>query len=329
MMTSIVDVVLCAALLALSVRLEAQHPAVKVPRIGFLTTGSGSDSPYAFGRPFRQALRDLGYVEGKNINFEHRYAEGRAERLPELAEELIRLKVDIIVVGGNSGIRAAKKATSTIPIVMTNVGAPVSLGIVASLARPGGNITGLSQMSPDLTGKRLELLKEILPKVTRVGFIRNPDNPGMTLRFKEAQVAAPALGIALQSLDVRSPNELTAAFAAATKEHADALMVPAPIAARYEKQIADFAERKRLPWTCDTMESVEQVGCLMAYGPSYSDLHRRAATYVDKILKGAQPADLPVEQPITFELTINLKTAKALGVTTPPSVLLQADHVIQ
>ena len=211
---------------------------------------------------------------------------------------------------------------------MTSVGDPVGLGLVASLARPGGNITGLSQMSRDLTGKRLELLKEILPKVTRVAFIRDPDNPGMTLRFKEAQVAAPALGIKLQSLDVRSSNELTAAFATATKEDAEALMVSAS-AGRYEKQIADFAKKKRLPWTCDTMESVELAGCLMAYGPSYPDLHRRAAIYVDKILKGVKPAELPVEQPTKFELIINLKAAKQIGLTIPPNVLARADRVIR
>jgi putative ABC transport system substrate-binding protein len=267
-------------------------------------------------------------MEGKNIVIEYRWAEGRTERLPDLAVDLVRLEVDVIAVGGNSGIRAAKKATTTIPIVMTSVGDPVSLGLVSSLARPGGNITGLSQMSPDLTGKRVELLKEILPKVTRVAFVRNPDNPGMALRFKEAQVAAAALRIKLQSLDVRSSNELTAAFAAASKEHAEAIMVPASVS-RYEKQIADFAAKKRLPWTCDTVESAEQHGCLMAYGPSYPDLYRRAATYVDKILKGAKPADLPVEQPMKFEFIINLKTAKQLGLTIPPNVLARADRVIR
>jgi putative ABC transport system substrate-binding protein len=301
----------------------AQQPA-KVPRIGYLAGADSGPSP-----EFMRGLRDLGYVEGKNIAFVFRTTEGKNDRYSDLAAELVRLNVDIIVVGGNTGIHAAKKATSTIPIVMTNVGDPVGLGLVANLARPGGNITGLSQMSPDLTGKRLELLKQILPKVTRVAFIRDPDNPGMTLRFKEAQVAAPALGITLQSLDVRSPNELTAAFAAATKEHPDALMVPAPMAARYKKQIADFAKKKRLPWTCDRMESVEHAGCLMAYGPSYPDLHRRAAVYVDKILKGTKPADLPVEQPTKFELVINLKTAKQIGVTIPPNVLARADRVIK
>ena len=184
-------------------------------------------------------------------------------------------------------------------------------------------------MSPDLTSKRLELLKEILPKVTRVGFIRDPDNPGMKLRFNEAQVAAPSLGITLLSLNVHSQKELPTALAVATKEHLDALMVPAPMATRYEKQIADFAAKNRLPWICDTMESVERAACLMAYGPSYPDLHRRAATYVDKILKGAKPADLPVEQPTKFDLVINLKTAKQIGLTIPPNVLARADKVIR
>jgi putative ABC transport system substrate-binding protein len=211
---------------------------------------------------------------------------------------------------------------------MTSVGDPVALGIISSLDRPGGNITGLTQMSPDLTGKRLELLKELLPKVKRVGFIWNSDNPGMRLRFNTAAAAAAGLGITMQSLDVRSPDDLTTAFAAATKERADALVLPAS-ASRYEKQTAGFAAKNRLPLTCDTVELVERSGCLMSYGPSYPDLRRRAATYVDKILKGASPADLPVEQPTKFEMAINLKTAKQIGLTIPPNVLARADRVIR
>jgi putative tryptophan/tyrosine transport system substrate-binding protein len=304
---------------------EAQQPA-KLHRIAVLSGGFPRSSPDI--EALRQGLRDLGYVEGKNLVIEYRYAEANRDRYPDLLADLVRLKVDIIIGDGTGPAVAAKKATSTIPIVMLSVGDPVGLGLVASLARPGGNITGVSQMSPDLTGKRLELLKEILPKITRVAFIRNPDNPGMTLRFKEAQVAAPALGIKLQSLDVRSPNELTAALATATKEHAEALMLPAS-AGRYVKQIADFAKKERLPWTCDAMEFVELAGCLMAYGPSYPDLHRRAAIYVDKILKGVKPAELPVEQPTKFELIINLKAAKQMGLTIPPNVLARADRVIK
>jgi putative ABC transport system substrate-binding protein len=302
----------------------AAQPSTKVPRIGYLAGAGSGPSP-----AFTQGLRDLGYVESKNIAFVFRTTAGKNERYSDLAAELVRLKVDIIVVGGNSGIRAAKKATSTIPIVMTSVGDPIGLGLVASLAHPGGNITGLTQMSPDLTGKRLELLKEVLPKMKRVAFIWDPTNPGMTLRFEAAQAAATALGITLQSLDVRSPSDLTNAFAAAIKEYADALLVPAPMATRYEKQIADFAAKHRLPWACDYQEPVVQAGCLMAYGPSYPDLHRRAALYVDKILKGTKPAELPVEQPTKFELVINLKTAKQIGLTIPPNVLARADKVIR
>ncbi len=301
---------------------EAQQPK-KVPRIGYLATDA------SFTEAFLEALRNLGYFEGKNIVFEFRTTDRKAERYPDVLAELVRLKVDVIVVGGNSGIRAAKQATSTIPIVMTSVGDPIALGFVSSLAHPGGNITGLTQMSPDLTGKRLELLKELSPKVRRVAFIWNPTNPGMTLRFKEAQAAAQTLGITLHSVEVRNDNQLANAFATVNKEHADALVVPSPIANRYEKQIADFMGKKRLPWTCDAIESVEKAGCLMSYGPSYPDLHKRAALYVDKILKGATPADLPVEQPTKFELVINQKTAKQIGLTIPPSVLARADRVIK
>jgi len=312
-------------LLAASTFADAQQ-AGKIPRIGYLSALSAASSP---SPAFMQGLRDLGYVEGKNIEVVFRTPEGKSERYSDLAAELVRLKVDIIVVGGNTAIRAAKKTTSTIPIVMTHVGDPVGLGLVASLARPGGNITGLSQMSPDLSGKRVELLKDILPKVKRVAFIWDPDNPGQTLRFREAQAAAAVVGVALRSLEVRSSNELATAFAAASKEQAEALVVPAPMAGRYEKQIAEFAATKRLPWTCDTMESVVRAGCLMAYGPSYPDLERRAATYVDKILKGIKPADLPVEQPMKFELVISLRTAKQLGLTIPPNVLARADKVLK
>ncbi len=301
---------------------EAQQ-AIKTPRIGYLAGGGSGPSP-----EFMQGLRDLGYVEGKNIGFVFRTTEGKNERYSDLAAELVRLNVNMIVVAGNTSIRAAKKATATIPIVMMSVGDPIALEIVASLARPGGNITGLTQMAPDLTGKRLELLKETLPKIKRVAFLWRADNPGMRLRFKEAQLAATALGITLQSLDVRSPGDLTTPLAAAINEHADALMVPAPMA-RYENQITDSAAKNGIPWVCDATASVEQAGCLMSYGPSYPDLHRRAAIYVDKILKGAKPADLPVEQPTKFELVINLKTATQIGLTIPPNVLSRADRVIR
>ena len=313
--------VIAYMLIMAAVVAEAQQ-LTKIPRIGYLASNT------SYTEAFLRGLRDLGYIERKNIAFEFRSTEGSSERYPDLIADLVRLKVDIIVVAGNSGIRAAKRATTTIPVVMTSVGDPVALGIVSSLDRPGGNITGLSQMSPDLTGKRLELLKELLPNVKRVAFIWNSDNPGMRLRFKSAQAASAGLGITLQSLDVRSLNDLTTAFAAATRDHADALVLPSG-ASRYEKQTADFAAKNRLPWSCDTLESVERSGCLMSYGPSYPDLHRRAALYVDKILKGAKPADLPVEQPTKFELVVNLKTAKQIGLTIFPNVLARADRVIR
>jgi ABC-type uncharacterized transport system substrate-binding protein len=313
---------LCILFAAFGYSASGQQPK-KIAAIGYLAGGGSGPSS-----AFVQGLRDLGYVEGKNVSFVFRTTEGKNERYADLAAELVRLNVDIIVVGGNTGIRAAKKATRTIPIVMLTVGDPVSLGLVASLGRPGGNITGLTQMAPDLTGKRLELLKEISPRVKRVAFIRDPDNPGQTLRFKEAQVAATALGITLQSLDVRSSSDVATVLAAAIKEHVDALIVPAPMT-RFEEQIMELSKKNRLPWICDTRDSVEHAGCLMAYGPSYPDLHRRAAIYVDKILKGVKPADLPVEQPTKFELVINLKAAKQIELTVPPNVLARADKVIR
>ena len=308
-------------LLGASTFADAQH-AGKTPRIGYLGAAS-SPSP-----AFMQGLSDLGYAKARTLTlcFARMKVSQNAMPISPLSWSVSTLMS--LWWGGNTAIRAAKKTTSTIPIVMLSVGDPVGLGLVASLARPGGNITGLSQMSPDLTGKRVELLKEILPKVKRVAFIWDPDNPGMTLRFKEAQAAAAAAGIVLQSLEVRRSNELTTAFAAAAKEHTEALVVPAPMA-RYERKIADFATTNRLPWTCDTTESVVRAGCLMAYGPSYPDLHRRAAAYVDKILKGIKPADLPVEQPMKFEFVVNLKTAKQIGLTIPPNVLARADKVIK
>jgi len=239
------------------------------------------------------------------------------------------MKVDVIVTTGTPAIQAAKQATTTIPIVMANVSDPVAAGFVASLARPGGNITGLSNLAPDLAGKRLELLKETLPKLTRVAYIWDPSNPSLTRISREAQVAARELGITLQSLEVRNAEELGSAFEAAIRERAGALWVSAPMVSPYRKGITDFAGKTHLPLIYETRQYVEDAGGLMAYGPDFGDLHRRAATYVDKILKGAKPADLPVEQPTKFELVINLKTAKALGLTIPQSVLYRADKVIK
>jgi putative ABC transport system substrate-binding protein len=321
---------LLAIFLLLTVSLIEAQQTRKVARIGVLFGGAASSIISSANlEAFRQGLRDLGYVEGKNLVIECRYAEGKLDRLPELVTELIRLKVDVIVTSSTPVNMAAKHTTKMVPIVVATSADPVETGLVASLARPGGNITGLSNLAADLTGKRLELLKEILPKIERVGFIWNPDNPGLTLRFKEIQAAARALNITLQSLEARNGSELQSAFDAATREHADALIVTAPMAAAYEKPLADFTAKRRLPVMYDTRESVEKAGGLIAYGPSFPDLFRRAATYVDKILKGAKPADLPVEQPMKFELVVNLKTAKQIGLTIPPNVLARADRVIR
>ena len=306
---------------------EAQLPK-KIPRIGFLVPGSAS-SYSARIEAFRKGLSELGYDKGRNIAIEYRYAEGKFDRLPALAAELVRLKVDAIVTASTPAIQAAMQATRTIPIVMANVGDPVAAGLVASLARPGGNITGLSNVSLDLAGKRLELLKETLPKITRVAFVWPSNNPSFTQYFRETHVAAQYLEVTLQSLEVRNPKELETAFEAAIRERAGALMVAGPIFSTYRKQIVDFAGKKPLPLIYETRESVEEAGGLMSYGPDFLDLYRRAATYVDKILKGAKPADLPVEQPMKFEFIINLKAAKQIGLTIPPNVLARADKVIK
>jgi putative ABC transport system substrate-binding protein len=268
----------------------------------------------------------LGYVEGKNIVIEYRDGEARLERLPGLAADLVRLKVDIIVTGGRPSTHAAKQATSTIPIVMAAAGNPVENRFVASLARPGGNITGLTTVRGDLTGKRLELLKETVSKISRVAVLWGP--PAAS-NFKDAAAAAQLLGLKLQSLEVRGPDDLDGAFRAAVEKHADALLaLRNPIIFNQRTQIAGLAIKNRLPAMYDDREFVE-TGGLMSYAPNQQDLYRRAATYVDKILKGAKPADLPVQQPTKFELVINLKTAKQIGLTIPPNVLARADRVIR
>ena len=306
---------------------EAQQLA-KMPRIGFLNALFPTTNPARI-EAFRQGLRDIGYVEGKNIVIEYRYAERKFDRLPALAAALVRLKVDVIVTSASQETRAAKEATSTIPIVMINVGDPVGTGFVASLARPGSNITGLSTLSPELSGKRLELLKEIIPKLTRVAVLGNSTSPGNADTLKELELAAQELKVKLQYLDVLSVNDIETSFRAAGKERADAVLVLSDaLFTSQRRQIIDLAVKSRLPASYARPEFV-QSGGLMTYGPNINDLDRRAATYVDKILKGAKPADLPVEQPTKFEFIINLKAAKQIGLTIPPNVLARADKVIK
>ena len=310
-------------LLAVVQSVGAQQPK-KIPRIGLLRPGSPPD-PYVDA--FRQGLRDLGYVEGKNIAIEYRWAEGKSAELPVLAAGLVHLKVDVIVTQGEVATRAVKDATSTIPIVMATVADPVRAGIVASLASPSGNVTGLSVMAPDLTGKQLELLKEAVPKVSRVAILFNPTILGQVVGVKEAQVAAPPLGLRVQPVEVRAPDELGHAFDAMTKERAEALLlIGDPFTVTHQRRILDLAAKRRLPSTCNWLESAD---CLISYGADRLDMFRRAATFVDKILKGRKPADLPVEQPTKFELVINLKTAKQIDVTIQQSVLYRADRVIK
>jgi len=315
-------------LLAGTVVTEAQQPK-KVPRIGFLS-GFSSSSDRKRIEAFHQGLRELGYMEGQNVFVDYRYAGGKADEYQKLAAELVSLKVDLIVVGGGSGLaRAAKETTKTIPIVMTGGSDPVGAGLVASLARPGGNITGLTAIAAELAGKRLELLKETLPRLTRVGVLWNPTDQGSAQGLKEIEIAAPILGLEIQSLQVRSPSNFESAFKAAIAGQARALQVlGSGLIISYRNRIVEFATKNRLPTMFGDAAHVE-AGGLMSYGPNAFDLYRRAAAYVDKILKGTKPADLPVEQPIKFEFIINLKAAKQIGLTIPPNVLARADKVIK
>ena len=301
----------------------------KVPRIGFLVPDSQSASSIRT-EAFLQGLRELGYMEGQNIVIEYRFAEGKIDRFPDLAAELARLKVDIIVAAGGNGVtRAAQQATNTIPIVMTNVLDPVGSGFIASLARPGGNITGLTAISSDLAGKRLELVKETFPKASRIAVLLDPGDASKLVELKEVQAAAHVLGIKLHSIEVRSPTDFESAFKAGMREHTGALLVlQSAVTNTHRKPIAELATKNRLP-TMWGESGLLDTGGLMSYGPNYADLFRRAATYVDKILKGAKAADLPVEQPTKFELVINLKTAKQIGATIPQWVLVKADRVIR
>ena len=307
----------------------AQQQAGKVPRIGYLGVTSPSDRPPLLDT-FRQGLRELGWIEGQNIVIDYRFAEGRLDRLPDLAAELVRLKVDVIVSLGTQGVTAAKSATKTIPIVMIGVRDPVGTGLIASLARPGGNITGVSGSAGlEIVTKQLELLKETVPKIRRVAILSNPANAYHQLAIKELNVAARSLGVQLQLLEARDPNEFDGAFAAMAKERVGALLVLSDVIFNdHRARLADLAAMNRLPTAYGIRESVE-AGGLMSYGPSFLDFYRRSTAYVDKILKGDKPADLPVEQPTKFELAINLKAAKALGLSIPESLLRRADEVMR
>jgi len=325
---SVVNVILITLLFPLCFSAEAQQ-STKVARIGYLSGASSSAIAFRI-EAFRQGLRELGYVEGKNIVIEYRYAERQPDRLPALAAELVRLKVDVIVSSGSGNTRAAREATSTIPIIMTQDNDPVGNGFVASLARPGGNITGLATLRLELSGKQLELLKEIIPKLSHVAFFGTSTDPANGQSLKETELAAGKLGVKVQYLDVLSPKDIETAFRAAGAGRAEAvlMLVAGPAVNSGRAEFARVAIKSRLPAIYYQREYVE-AGGLMSYGVSVTDLDRRAATYVDKILKGAKPADLPVEQPTKFELVINLKAAKQIGLTIPPNILARADKVIR
>ena len=318
---------LTTVLLIIAGSADAQQPK-KIVRIGYLSVLS-SASDAARLEAFRQGLRELGYVEGQNLAVEPRYAEGKLDRLPDLAGELVRLNVDVIVAGGSTAIRATKNATKLLPIVMAHGSDPVALGYVASLARPGGNITGLTHLAPELGGKRLELLKDTIARLSRVAVLTDPGTGGHAPQMKELEVAAPALGLQLQPVEVRSPTELESAFAAMIGGRAGAFIgLQQPTLDRLRQRIVDLAAKNRLPGMYPNDEYVESGG-LMSYAADIVAMFRRTATYVDKIQKGTKPTDLPVEQPTKFELIINLKAAKQIGLTIPPNVLARADKVIR
>lgn len=314
-------------LFAMVLNAGAQQPA-KTPRIAYLAATARSTNP-ARVEAFRQGLRELGYVEGKNIIIEWRFADGKADRLPALAAELVRLKVDVIVSGGSTATRPAKNATSTIPIVMAQDNDPIANGFVTSLARPGGNITGLATLRSEVSGKRLELLKEIVPKLSRVAVLGSSTNPGNVESLKEVELAAAALGVQFQVVDVKGPRDLDNGFEQAAKDRADAALVLAgPVFNVQRSHVVELAVKNRLRAIYDRRDFPE-IGGLMSYGTNVVELDHRAAAYVDKILKGAKPAELPVEQPIKFEFVVNLKAAKQIGLTIPPNVLARADRVIR
>jgi putative tryptophan/tyrosine transport system substrate-binding protein len=323
-------VALALAVLTVPLDAEAQQRA-KVPRIGYLSNSGDPSAPGPLVEAFRQGLKDRGHIEGKNILVEYRYVEGKLDRVPGFVAELVRFKVDLLVIGLLlPGVRAAKEATKTIPIVMVSAVDPVATGIVDSLARPGGNITGLATLQRDLSAKRLELLKEVAPGISRVGVLWDSNAPGPTIAFKEYEAAARALELRLRSLEVRGPNpDLEGAFQTAAKDGANALItIRNPVLRRYPKRIAELAVKNRLPSVHEGSEYVA-AGGLMYYGANDAAMFRRAAVYVDRILKGAKPAELPVEQPTKFELVVNLKTAKTLGLTIPQSILIRADEVVE
>src|SRR5262245_49850503 len=327
---SAVGCIVTLTLSRLVVRLAAEaQPPTKVARVGWLSDGIRACATSHLHEAFLHGLRDLGYVEGRNLIMERRDAEGQLDRLPELAAQLVERQVEVIVTWGVPGTRAAQRATSTIPIVMAEAGDPVRTGLVASLARPGGNVTGLSVMDPDLTGKLLQLLKEAAPQIARVAVLYNPTFPATVLSLREVQDAAPALGLAILPMEVRTADELDAQLAVMTNMNTDAVLTFGdPFTSKHQRRILEFAATHQWPAASLWREFVE-AGGLLSYGPSLRDLYRRAATYVHKILHGAKPGDLPVEQPLKFDLIINLKTAKALGLTLPAPLLFQADEVIQ